>query len=111
MDKDSSIKIQIDKAAPILAAVSNGKRMGIIKMLLSGEHNVGDLAIKVGLSQSATSQHLRLLKLAGVLLQRKDAQTRYCSINPDMTSVVERLIWIAEEGGSSVDPKKAHRRP
>ena len=103
MHEDSLIEIQMEEAAQMIAAVSNGRRMNLIKILLSSEHNVGDLAMKIGLSQSATSQHLRILKITGILLQRKDAQIRFCRINPNMVSVLERLICIAEEGVSSVD--------
>lgn len=101
MDKDSLIGMQIDKAARIIDALSNGKRFSLIKTLLNGERIVGDLALIVGLSQSATSQHLRRLKLSAILLQKKDAQLRFCRINPDMVSILEQLISIAEQGRPS----------
>jgi DNA-binding transcriptional ArsR family regulator len=111
MREDELTEQRFERASEVISAVSNGKRIGLVKTLLRGECIVGDLALVVGLSQSATSQHLRILKLTGILLQRKDAQIRFCRINPNMVSILERLIRVGEQGGSSVDQKMARRRP
>lgn len=87
---------QAQRASAIISAVANGKRISLIKLLLRAEKNVGDLTLAMGLSQSATSQHLTVLKKAGILDQRKDGVTRYCSINPRLAPTLARLIAIAE---------------
>src|ERR1700741_3619546 len=63
----------------LLALLANEKRLLIAGLLLDNELNVGELAKKVGLSQSALSQHLAKLREGNVVTTRRDAQTIYYS--------------------------------
>jgi len=65
--------------AKLLALLANDKRLLIASLIFQEEHNVTDLAEKVGLSQSALSQHLARFRAAGVVATRRDAQTIYYS--------------------------------
>ena len=67
----------LDVAAAVLLEMGNPSRFLILDFLSDGEMSVGKLADKVGLSQSATSQHLRRLSAAGLVDSRRDAQKKY----------------------------------
>ncbi|MBB3398902.1 MULTISPECIES: metalloregulator ArsR/SmtB family transcription factor [unclassified Rhizobium] len=65
--------------ARLLALLANEKRLVIASLLLDNELNVGELAKRVGLSQSALSQHLARLREGKIVTTRRDAQTIYYS--------------------------------
>lgn len=69
------------EAANMLKAMANEHRLLILCTLLEGELCVGDLNVRVSLSQSALSQHLANLREAGLVRTRKEAQTVYYSVN------------------------------
>lgn len=67
---------QASEAAALLKALSNESRLLVLCHLAeSGELSVGMLARRVGLSQSALSQHLAKLREEGLVATRKEAQT------------------------------------
>jgi DNA-binding transcriptional ArsR family regulator len=68
-----------DDVAAILGAVGNGKRLAILCHLADGEMSVGAIASKVGLSQSALSQHLAKLRAMDLVQTRRERQLIYYS--------------------------------
>jgi DNA-binding transcriptional ArsR family regulator len=62
------------EAAGLLRLLGNDKRLLVLCHLVDGEKGVGALAEAVGLSQSALSQHLGLLRDSGVVATRRQAQ-------------------------------------
>jgi ArsR family transcriptional regulator len=63
------------EVAALLKALGNQRRLMVLCQLAEhGEMRVGDLAQAVGLSQSALSQHLSLLRQEGLLVSRREAQ-------------------------------------
>jgi len=67
----------------MLSAMANPKRLMILLNLVQGEMAVGVLAGRVGLSQSALSQHLSKLRAKKMVNTRRDAQTIYYSANSE----------------------------
>lgn len=63
-------------AVSIFKALADAKRMQIVTLLGESECTVGELESKLELSQSATSQHLKLLKDAGLVSYRKHGNFR-----------------------------------
>jgi DNA-binding transcriptional ArsR family regulator len=53
----------------------------ILCTLLDGERSVGDLVDKIGLSQSALSQHLARLRRDGLVRTRRSSQTIYYRVS------------------------------
>lgn len=79
-------------AANLLSAMANPKRLLILCCLVEGEVAVGALATKVGLSQSALSQHLSKLRAQKLVNTRRDAQTIYYSSSAEsVMRVLETL--------------------
>ena len=63
------------EAAKLLRALGNERRLMILCQLTDGERSVGELLPLVGLSQSALSQHLAVLREEGVVATRREGQT------------------------------------
>lgn len=84
------------KAAELLAVMGNQKRMLILCHLAQeGEMQVGVLAGKVELSQSALSQHLAKLRNQDLVKTRRQAQTIYYSIkSPSVLTMLQTLNTI-----------------
>lgn len=103
------------EAAQLLRALGNERRLMILCQLADGERSVGALLPLVGLSQSALSQHLAVLREEGVVATRRVAQTVWYRIDdpaalrvvatlaeifcpPDMRSVRETHSDVASSG-------------
>ena len=83
------------EAAKLLRALGNERRLMILCQLTEGERSVGELLPLVGLSQSALSQHLAVLRDEGIVATRRDAQTIWYRINdPAAVKVVATLAEI-----------------
>ncbi len=63
----------------LFKALGDPTRIRILTLLCGGEHAVGDIAERLGLSQSATSHQLRLLKNLRLVKFRRDGTTLYYS--------------------------------
>lgn len=63
------------RAAALLRLLGNERRLMILCQLVDGELSVGELQPRVGLSQSALSQHLALLREQGIVATRREGQT------------------------------------
>lgn len=77
-------------AASMLRALANERRLMILCLLVASEElTVGDLAEELGLSQSATSQHLAKMREEGLVAFRREAQSIHYRIADQR---VKRLI-------------------
>lgn len=82
-------------AARLLRALANERRLMILCQLADEERSVGQLQPLVGLSQSALSQHLAVLRDEGVVATRREAQTVWYRIaDPAALKVVATLAEI-----------------
>ena len=83
-------------AARLLKLVANERRLLVLCRLAStGEATVGELAKSVGLSQSALSQHLALMREDGLVAFRRDGQTiHYRIADPNAERLLETLRTI-----------------
>jgi DNA-binding transcriptional ArsR family regulator len=84
-----------EEAAALLRAMSNERRLLILCELGSGELSVGEIQERVGLSQSALSQHLAVLREQDLVATRREAQTIFYSIaDPAALKVIATLASI-----------------
>ena len=65
-----------------LRIIADEKRLRILDLLTRQEMCVCDVMEQLGLSQSLVSHHLGVLKRAGLVQDRRDAQWVYYSIDP-----------------------------
>ena len=75
-------------AAAIFRALGDVSRVRIVHSLLQQELCVSDLAAVCGLSESATSQHLRLLRGLRVVRVRRAGRMAYHNIDDDHVRVL-----------------------
>lgn len=68
------------RAATLLRLLGNEKRLMILCQLAAGELSVSEIQSRAGLSQSALSQHLALLREQGVVATRRKSQYVYYRI-------------------------------
>ena len=82
----------------VFAALADPTRRAILARLARGEAAVGDLAKPFAMSLPAISRHLRILRRAGLIERRVDAQWRICRLRAQPLREVAR--WIDRYGGS-----------
>ncbi|WP_309605559.1 metalloregulator ArsR/SmtB family transcription factor [Phenylobacterium sp.] len=83
------------EAAKLLRALGNERRLMILCQLTDRERSVSELQPRVGLSQSALSQHLAVLRDEGVVATRREGQTVWYRISdPAAMRVVATLAEI-----------------
>src|SRR3990172_4153625 len=80
--------LALDRSARAFHALSDVTRLRVVDLLRGGERCVCDLTGALGAGQSRLSFHLRILKEAGVVLDRKQGRWVYYRLNPDQ---VDRL--------------------
>ena len=83
-------------AVRLLKLVANERRLRVLcRLAASGEATVGELARSVGLSQSALSQHLALMREDGLVGFRREGQTiHYRIADPNARRLLETLRAI-----------------
>jgi len=81
--------------AALLKAIANPARLIILCQLIEGERSVGSLARAVGLSQSAISQHLAVLRYGDVVASRREGQTIFYSLaSADVATLMGTLHTV-----------------
>lgn len=68
-------------------------RREILDLLRNGEALVGDLVGQLALTQPAVSKHLKVLREAGLVEVRQDAQRRWYRLRPDPLAEID--AWLA----------------
>ena len=80
-------------ALAALQVLAEPRRLAILDLLREGERPVGELVDRLGVSQPAVSKHLRVLRDAGLVDVRADAQRRLYRVRPE--PLVELDDWLA----------------
>jgi DNA-binding transcriptional ArsR family regulator len=110
------------------AVVAEPNRRAILSLLLSSERSVGEIERELRLSQPSVSKHLRVLREAGFVESRIEAQRRLYRLRPeplrelDAWLVPFRRFWSKRvdalerhlaktEKAPSVKGKKRHEQP
>lgn len=96
------------EAADLLKALGNEQRLLILCNLLEQPLSVGELNQRVKLSQSALSQHLALLREAGLVHTRREAQSIYYSLP---AGPVTRVMALLQELYCVPAPAAGRGRP
>jgi len=82
-------------AAALLRSLGNERRLMILCQLAEGELSVGELYPRIGLSQSALSQHLAVLREQKIVETRRKSQTIYYRISdPSAMKIIQTLAEI-----------------
>ena len=74
------------------AIIAEPNRRAILSLLLSSERSVGEIERKLRLSQPSVSKHLRVLREAGFVESRIEAQRRLYRLRPE--PLMELEAWL-----------------
>jgi DNA-binding transcriptional ArsR family regulator len=82
----------------VLHALSDGSRRTVLEALAGGEATAGELAALLPIARPGVSRHLRVLREAGLVDVRQEAQRRVYRLRPapldDVVNWVERYLSI-----------------
>lgn len=88
----------LEGAAALLKLLADPTRLKILSALRSGELRVNELALAVGLSESAVSHQLRLLRTGRLVTYRKVGRTaNYRLLDEHVTTLLETALAHARE--------------
>ena len=76
----------------VLAALADSTRRSVFERLLDGPQPVGRIARGMPVSRPAVSQHLKVLKEAGLVTDRAEGTRRVYSIDPHGLAAVRRYL-------------------
>ncbi|MBX3148447.1 MAG: winged helix-turn-helix transcriptional regulator [Gemmatimonadales bacterium] len=88
-------------SGPVFGAIADPTRRAILDALREGPLAAGDIANLFPVSRPAVSRHLRVLRQAGLLRERRVAQSRIYALDPEPLQRVEqwlshyRVFWAA----------------
>ena len=75
----------MDSALTLLSALAEPTRLAAVRLLWDGrEHCVCELVRVLGVTQSRMSRHMAVLKQAGMVIDRRDAQLVRYRRNPEL---------------------------
>lgn len=77
----------------VFEILAEPSRRRVLDLLREQEHTVGELVDALGMSQPAVSKHLRVLRDAGLVEARVDAQHRVYRLRPEPLAEVD--AWLA----------------
>ena len=87
----TSTALNTDRAARLFHALSDGTRLSIMERLRRGERCVCELTDALDAAQSRLSFHLRVLKEAGLVTDRREGRWMYYTLNPEKLADVADL--------------------
>lgn len=76
----------------VFSAIADPTRRSILDSLRGGERSAGEIAAGYPVSRPAISRHLRVLREAGLVHERRDARLRLYSLRPEPLGEVQR--WL-----------------
>ena len=74
------LEYEIEHASRIMSLLGNPIRLAVLCKLYDRDHSVSELTQKVGISQSALSQHLAKMRKLHLVKTKRSAQTIYYSL-------------------------------
>lgn len=84
-----------DEAAALLKALAHPARLLVLCQLVEGESSVGELQPITGLSMSALSQHLAVLREMELVTTRRESQTIFYALAEGPATAVLDALYAA----------------
>ncbi|MEX0710291.1 MAG: metalloregulator ArsR/SmtB family transcription factor [Chloroflexota bacterium] len=84
------------RAAAIARALADAKRLCVVERLADGERSVSDLSRDIGCQVPNMSQHLAVLRAAGIVASRREGSTVFYRLaHPEVLDVYRILRQVA----------------
>jgi DNA-binding transcriptional ArsR family regulator len=105
----------------VFDAIAQPKRREILRLLAGGEMSAGDVSARFDVTQPAISQHLKALKNAGLVKERRDGARRLYSVRAEgladlhdflaevLPGRLERLKQVVEDDQARTGGRDARR--
>lgn len=77
----------------VFAVIAEPNRRAILSLLASSQQSVGDIERQLRMPQTTVSKHLRVLRDAGFVESKVDAQRRFYRLKPEPLQEVD--AWLA----------------
>jgi DNA-binding transcriptional ArsR family regulator len=90
--------------AMALAALADPTRRAVFERLRKGQVSVGDIAADLPVSRPAVSQHLKVLKAAGLVRDEPDGARRLYEVDP--SGLAELRSWLDRFWDEALDAFK-----
>jgi len=97
---------------PALIAIANPVRRRLLELVWDAERTPSDLAERLGLTRPATSQHLRVLRDAGLVDVRSQGGHRYYTVREAQVQAVREFLegfWGTRLGALRAAAERDHR--
>jgi DNA-binding transcriptional ArsR family regulator len=78
----------------VFAALADRTRLEILARLKEGEASAGEIAQGFRISRPAISRHVRVLRQARLLHERREGRNLYYALNAEPLGIVDR--WLAQ---------------
>jgi DNA-binding transcriptional ArsR family regulator len=88
----------------VMRALAEPQRRRIVQLVRDGERPAGEIAEQFDITPQAVSQHLRVLKDAGVLSERREGTRRLYALRPE--AVASLRAFVDELWPTSLDALK-----
>ena len=87
----------------VFEAIAQPKRREILRLLAEGERSAGEVASRFAVTQPAISQHLTVLKRAGLISERRDGTRRLYSVRPEGLADLHGFLAEVLPAGQDAD--------
>jgi DNA-binding transcriptional ArsR family regulator len=85
--------LSIKKASLVFRAMNHQLRQEMIRMIDKNGHvTVTDIFVEMRLEQSVASQHLAILRRAGIVVPERDGKFVYYKLNDERLSMINKMI-------------------
>ena len=102
----TQLKPDTDRAAKLFHALSDGTRLSILQRLRFGERCVCDMTDDLDAAQSRLSFHLKVLKDAGLVTDRREGRWMYYTVNPEALDELGELVQSLASEPSPAERKR-----
>ena len=101
----TSSRLDTAQLAQLFHALSDETRLSILKRLRYGERCVCDLTDALDAAQSRLSFHLKVLKDAGLVSDRREGRWMYYTLNPETLGDVAELVEALASSPTAAERK------
>jgi ArsR family transcriptional regulator len=98
----STVEHDTDRILGCLKAIADEKRLRVLSLLAGGERCVCELQDELGVGQSLLSHHLRALKDAGLVTDRRAGRWIHYSLNKQALKEIEGFLRFTRSARSPV---------
>lgn len=94
-------QLDLNRATQLFHALSDGTRLSILQRLRMGERCVCDLTDALDAAQSRLSFHLKVLKEAGLVTDRREGRWMYYTLDTDALAEAAEAVEIMASAPSA----------